>query len=716
MGGPIKRDKVWFFSSFRSGDNQQTQQGNYFNAKQGTLFYQADTSRPANTDQWSKDYTGRVTWQVTQKNKIVVAASSQPNCNCFFNLLNPTGGIPWAPEVSAQHRYNPQVDTNVSWKVPITERLLLDTDFAYLYVDQRTVRQPSTGLDVQVTDTGLNYRYGSRALNLGTTGSYIFVPRTQTQPQFTLSYVTGEHVFKTGVMLRWFHTGDASRNTDPNQINQGRDYTFRNGSPTNVRIWAVPYAWEENGRDHSVFAQDQWTLRRRLTLNLGVRYNDTLTSLPEVHLAPGPFVGERVLPAVKNHPHWQNLNPRVGAAFDLRGDGKTAVKVSLGRYNPPLRSTTTNPPAAGITPSTNRTWNDGNTNFIPDCDLLNPNTNGECGPWSDRTFGQNIIPTREAPDAISGFNAQGAFNGGTNWQFSSSMQRELRPGMGVNLGYFRTWYSGFLATDNQAVTPGDYDRYCFTAPTDSRLAMSGKEICGYDIKPAKFGLNDSVITQASNFGPRTQIYNGLDFTMNARLKEGAQISGGLSTGRTVEDSCATVDYPQDAKTGVGANIIRANTDPIVPGYCRSSPPWLAGTQLKFMLIYPLPFSVQTSVIYQNIAGIENSATYTATNAQIAPSLGRNLAQCSTAAVCTATVTMALDPPGASYEPRLQQVDVRFSRSVRMNKYRLRGSVDIANLFNANSVLNVQRQYGPTYLNVLQIMGGRLVKLGFQVDF
>ncbi|HTI42933.1 MAG TPA: TonB-dependent receptor [Vicinamibacterales bacterium] len=715
MGGPLKRDRVWFFGSFRSGDNQQTQQGNYFNARQGTLFYAPDTSRPANTDQWSKDYTGRVTWQVTQKHKIVVAASAQPNCNCFFNLLNPTGGIPWAPEVSAQHRYNPQVDTNVSWKVPVTDRLLVDTDFAYLYVDQRTVRQPSTGLDVQVTDTGMNYRYGSRALNLGTTGSYIFVPRTQTQPQFTVSYVTGSHVFKTGVMLRWFHTGDASRNTDPNQINQGRDYTFRNGTPTNVRIWAVPYAWVENGRDHSVFAQDQWTLRRRLTLNLGVRYNDTLTSLPEVHLAPGPFVGERVLPAVKNHPHWENLNPRVGAAFDLQGNGKTALKVSLGRYNPPLRSTTTNPPAAGITPSTNRTWND-NGNYIPDCDLLNPNSNGECGPWSDRTFGQNIIPTKEAHDAVAGFNRQGAFNGGTNWQFSTSMQRELRPGVGLNVGYFRTWYSGFLVTDNLAVTPADYDRYCFTAPTDSRLAMSGKQICGYDIKPAKFGLNDSVITQASNYGPRTQIFNGIDLTMNARLKEGAQFAGGLSTGRTVENSCATVDYPQDAKTGVGANIVRANTDPIVPGYCRSTPPWLAGTQVKFMLIYPLPFSLQTSVIYQNFSGIENTATYTATNAQIAPSLGRNLAQCAAGAACTATVTMALDPPGSSYEPRLQQVDLRFSRTLRLDKYKLRGNLDVANLFNANSVLSVQRQYGPTYLNVLQIMGGRLMKVGLQLDF
>jgi hypothetical protein len=246
--------------------------------------------------------------------------------------------------------------------------------------------------------------------------------------------------------------------------------------------------------------------------------------------------------------------------------------------------------------------------------------------------------------------------------------------------------------------------------------MSGKQICGYDIKPAKFGLNDSVITQASNYGPRTQIFNGIDVTMNARLKEGAQFAGGLSTGRTVENSCATVDYPQDAKTGVGANIVRANTDPIVPGYCRSTPPWLAGTQVKFMLIYPLPFSLQTSVIYQNFSGIENTATYTATNAQIAPSLGRNLAQCAAGAACTATVTMALDPPGSSYEPRLQQVDLRFSRTLRLDKYKLRGNLDVANLFNANSVLSVQRQYGPTYLNVLQIMGGRLMKVGLQLDF
>ena len=112
--------------------------------------------------------------------------------------------------------------------------MLFEVTYAFLTVNQQTKRQATTGLDPQVTDVGTNYRYGSRALNLGTTGSYIYVPRWQSQPGFTFSYVTGEHVFKAGTLLRYFHTGEASRNVDPNQINQGRDYTFRNGVPTNV--------------------------------------------------------------------------------------------------------------------------------------------------------------------------------------------------------------------------------------------------------------------------------------------------------------------------------------------------------------------------------------------------------------------------------------------------------------------------------------------------
>ena len=112
-----------------------------------------------------------------------------------------------------------------------------------------------------------------------------------------------------------------------------------------------------------------------------------------------------------------------------------------------------------------------------------------------------------------------------NWQASASVQHELRPGVGVNLGYFRTWYGGFLVTDNTLIGPSDFDAYCFTAPTDSRLPHSGERLCGlYDLKPAKFGQVDNLVTQQSNFGDHTRVYNGVDATMSARFGRAARRS------------------------------------------------------------------------------------------------------------------------------------------------------------------------------------------------
>ena len=196
------------------------------------------------------------------------------------------------------------------------------------------------------------------------------------------------------------------------------------------------------------------------------------------------------------------------------------------------------------------------------------------------------------------------------------------------------------------------------------------------------------------------MYNGIDTTISARFPGGAQLSGGFSMGRIVEDNCVIVDSPQDARKD----------------FCKTVPGWGSGTQFKMLGVYPLPWQLQTSVIYQNFAGIDNTPTITLTNAQIAPSLGRNLGQCGAAAVCTATVTVPLVPTGEMFEPRLQQLDVRFTRLFRVDTLRIRANLDIANLFNASNVLNLQRQYGPTYLNVLQIMGGRLIKVGAQLDF
>lgn len=696
VGGPIVRDRLWFFAAARDGVNQQLQQGNYYNKLQATtpLFYEPDLSRPAATNQYSHDVSARLTWQAAQNHKFVVAVTHQPNCNCLFSLL--TLSPPSAPEATGEHHYNPQVHGNASWKYTASNKILVEGTMQVLNHIQQTKRVPGTGDAIQVTDTGTNYRYGSRGLNLGTS-SYLYIPRAVYEPGLNVSYVTGAHSFKTGVLTRRFTTGDVSRNTDGNhQINQGMTYTFRNRVPTNVTIWAVPFVWEEKGQDISAFVQDQWTLGRT-TLNLGVRYNEVNNSTGGYTLAAGPFVPEREIAEVKNTPHWRNLNPRVGVAYDLFGTGTTALKASIGRYTGQVRSTNMAAAAVSVSPSTNRSWTDTNGNYVPDCNLRLPAANGECGPWSNLAFGTNLVPSRNAPDAISGFNGQDY-----TWQGSVSLQHQLRPGMAVNVGYFRTSYGNFQATRNLAINPAtDYDEFCFNAPTDSRLVNSGQRLCGlYDLKPAKFGQVDNLVTQQSNFGDRTQVYNGVDLTLNARFAKGGQFSGGVSMGRTVLDNCAVVNSPQDARAD----------------FCKTVPPWSAGSQVKFMAIYPLPFAMQTSVIYQNFSGIENNPSITLTNAQIASSLGRNLSSCGTAATCNQTVTVDLAPLGSMYEPRIQQVDVRVSRLFQLNRYRLRGNFDVANLFNVSDVLSLQRQYGPTYLNAVQIMGGRLMKVGFQFDF
>ena len=87
-----------------------------------------------------------------------------------------------------------------------------------------------------------------------------------------------------------------------------------------------------------------------------------------------------------------------------------------------------------------------------------------------------------------------------------------------------------------------------------------------------------------------------------------------------------------------------------------------------------------------------------------------------AATCAQTVTVDMAPAGSMYEPRIRQVDVRLSRIFQFGTYRVRGNFDVANLFNVSDVLSLQRQYGPAYLNAVQIMGGRLMKVGAQFDF
>jgi hypothetical protein len=720
MGGPIRRDKLWFFSAARWEDRSLYQAGNYYNKRQGTVFYEADLTRPAYNHDFSQDLSLRLTWQAAPKHKIVGMYTHHPACQCTFALLEQVSPI-FAPEAVAEHRYVPQYLTTAHYTFPATNRLLFEVDWSKSRYNREQRRIPGVGRDViSITDTGLNLRYGSRST------LYQRLNDERMHERVSVSYITGTHNFKAGADLNQLSQGQKSYD-DPFLVNQAISYGFRNQLPQSVSIYTGPYGPYQEGWENAVYVQDQWTIRR-LTLNLGVRYSVYDMTIPESHLPAGVYVPARDFPEVKHSPRWENLSPRLGAAYDLFGTGRTALKVALGRY--PARNTgvAINLPVSNQPLSTTMSWTDANGNFVPDCDLHNPLANGECGARSDQTFGQvRQGNTTFADDAREGFNLENY-----NWQGNVSVQHQLRSNMGLTVAYFRTWYGGFQALDNTRVTPADYDPFCITAPVDNRLPgdVSGKQFCGiYDVNPAKFGQVSFLRTQASHYGEMSEVFDGVDVTLAARFGQGAQVQGGLATGRTATNNCLVIDNPGGgigapgtlmAGTPAGAALALPAADSR-PDFCNVSRPWSSATQVKFSIVYPLPWDFQVSTLYQNIPGAPMLAQYVATNAEIRPSLGRNLAACpsQTAATCNQTVTIDLIPPFSHYGDRIQQVDLRFTRSFPFGNSRLQGNFDIYNVLNASTILNEQARYNTTnnqWRNPIQIMGGRLIKFSAQLNF
>jgi hypothetical protein len=699
LGGPIMRDRLWFHAAYKKQNTEVYPAGIFTNLNADNpdaWTYAPDlSSRPFNSVDGS-DLHLRLTWQVLPKLKFGFSDQESGYCACSDGI-----GATTSPEAALHRKSLKQRNLMADWTAPLTGNLLVDGAFINRHQDQ--VRTVPLGHEnpamISVTEQALsNLVY--RTVNVGA-GASPALRNSWFSTMFVrtaVSYVTGGHIIKAGFT---FGNGNEVHMLG-NQLAGAIPYSYRfnNGIPNQITLYGYPVRTTyTTDSDSGIYVQDKWTTGR-LTLSGGLRFDHFANSAPESIAQPTLLLPTRnlVFPATDGV-DFKDLTPKLGAVYDVAGNGKTALKVSLNKYVQGLSSGdaifgSVLMPINRVGNATTRSWNDIDRDYVPDCDLALPASNGECGAMANQNFGRATGGAVYDPAILEGWGVRSY-----NWEFSAGVQQELLPRVALDVSYFRRWYGNFFVTDNRAVAPTDVTGFSVTAPnTDPRLPSAGGTIGGFfDLNPNKVGQVDPFVTKASNYGDQSETWSGVDVNLSARLRGSLLLQGGTSTGRTSTNTCDIRDeLPETA---------------MLNPFCDNATPWL--TQVKFVAAYPVPrLGIQVSGTLQNLPGPALSATYVASNAIVAPSLGRPLSG------GAANATVNLIAPGSTNFDRYTQIDLRVGKTIRLGTYRAAVNLDVFNALNANSVLSLNNTFGgaTAWLAPQSIMQGRLLKISGQFDF
>ncbi len=740
IGGPVLKDRLWYYVTARD-EGQYRSIPNVFpnlNAGDPTKFlYAPDRTREVRGAESWRLYSGRATIQASSRDKINFHWDEQHACNgatftttgegcrnqpeseAVYGPLG-LGGLTstTSPEIGGYLDTHPRVRL-LTWQSTATNRLLFEGGFGAYQSPfgprespgnptrplARMTEQCSAGCSANGSLPGMTYR----SANWGHSWDAQYTWRA------SVSYVTGAHNLKIGYGGVALVSDLENHTNDLNLL-----YTVNNGVPISLTQSLLPYTTSYRTRNASVYVQDQWTLGR-MTLQGALRFDRNWSFSPEQQIPASNFLPTAIVfPETPGVTGYKDLSPRGGVAYDLFGNGKTALKVNFGKYLEPTSNNNNyilSNPITRIATTTTRGWSDANGNFTPDCDLRSPLANGECAQMAAQTFGTTTQTTANIdPSILEGWSRRS-----NDWQIGASVQQQVLPRVSIEVGYFRRWLNNFTVTDNLAVGPGDFTPYSITAPSDPRLPGSGGYVLGgfYNVVPTKFGQTSNNITLAESFGDQYQRYNGILFNVSARLGQGLQFQGGINTGKTVQDNCdvraqlpelATVQPGATNAPGVSPNVNVGNP------YCHSDPGFV--TKLTALGSYIVPkIDVSISGTLRSDQGAPLNANWNAPAAIVTAALGRPVAG------GVATVAHNLVAPGQVWGDRVNALDLRFAKILRFGRTRYNVGVDIYNAMNSDATLTYNQNFNPAtttgsqaWKAPLSVLTPRFVKIGAQIDF
>ncbi len=754
IGGPIAKDKVWFFGQFRDEGSHRTVPGLFSNLNLGDptkWLYAVDQSRPAvQAGSW-RNASLRLTVQPTARNKfnlfwdqqipcqgagylgtdegcrqsgegeIICGAPGSSNPQC-----GPAGPNVQGPEVGTYLSGYGQRVQQATWSSPINTKLLLEAGFGTYLSQWGGIPQPGSPFYNMVSVTeqctvancaafggipNLIYRSGTYRQNLQGTFGW----------RASASYVTGAQSMKFGYQGGYLSDSQFTYTND-----QFVSYRLNGGVPNQITQNINSFPFEQRVRYDSFYGQEQWTVGR-LTLQGALRFDHAWSYFPEVTVPATRFFTTPVTYERTDGVHsYKDITPRGGAAYDVFGNGKTSLKVNFGRYLQAAQNGLTYGalrPTGRLTTTATRTWTDNDRDYVPDCDLTNglaqgPTTTGSvdgCAQISDLGFGQQRFTETLNPELIGGWGVRPG-----DWQYGVSVQQEVLPRVSVEFGYNRRWLTNFTVTDNLLQASTDFGQFSVTAPNDSRLPSEaqGRTLSGlYNVNQSVASQNSSEQRLASGYGNYSQKSNGILFNVSARPRNGLVFQGGFSMGEVRSDYC-DVRSALPEQTLIVSQTPSSNPNPTNP-WCNTSTSWVS--RYTGLGSYTVPkVDVQFSGTFRSDRGAPLAANWAITQAgapaawtQIQQTLGRSLSN------NLSSVTVNLVEPGTFYGDRVNEFDMRIAKILRFGGTRTNIGFDLYNLLNSAPVLAYNLNYSPTntaWLTPTSVLQPRFWKFSVQFDF
>lgn len=635
LGGPIAKN-AWFFGSYRR----------YIIDTQILGLKKADGSPEVDVNHQS-NALGKVTYQLNAANRLM----GQYYFNYQNRFFRRDNGYSFTEEKASWRQIEPAHLIQGQWTSTLSKSLFLDARFGYLHQIFPLAYQSAVGPsditridDVRSTVTGAA-PYDMKNL------------ATRHQANASLTYfndrAAGTHVFKVG--FEWTR----ALNGYDYRINGDMVEHFYDGVPAYVDASNTPLSQRSLFRNISVYGQDSWAVTHNMTVNLGARYEAFKGYNPAQGAPGGTFFGPRQFPEVQDIPNFSILVPRLGVSYDVKGDGKTAIKASYSRF----------------------AIQEGSR--FPES--LNPNAfSGKLMPWTDLN-NDGIAQASElgAPYAFyggaSGVRLDPNIKRPYSDEITVGVQHDLGGDLAVGATYYHRKNKNLLGQLN-VKAPIDLAYTPVNVPVPS-----GGTITVYNEKPDYVGQVDRVITNQTQFWEK---YNGIEFTAKKRLSNNWQMLFGYTYSKATN---YYVEVPWNFLDANDPNNLVNITDRVQP----SDTPHI----LKLAGTYVLPLAITLSANYRFYTGKPLTRTVLVEDLNQGP------------------VSVPAEPRGAYRYPNVSLLDLRISKAFSLGgKTRLEAMFNMFNVTNAATVISQVTTLGPYYGKPVQILTPIVTGFGARLTF